>query len=117
MKNTRDIVYEKQRELWEKISDRLYDEDDDFTKCYAFYDNEDVLSDEFAWWIKGNAMFLQGQLEKHENDLMIGDFKRFCEVIGQTYIEKLVGKRIVNDLVTALKEKDYELEKEFGGDN
>ena len=117
MKDTRDIINDRCNELRQKITGRLTDSEDDFTCCYASYGDEEVFSDKFEWWLKGNAMFLQGQLYEHEGELMLGDFKRFCEVIGKTYIEKLVGKRIVTDLVAALKEKDYELEKEFGGDN
>ena len=116
MKDTRDIINDKCNELWQKVTERLMDKDDDFTYSYTSYDNEDVLSGEFAWWLKGNAMFLQGQLYEHEGDLMIGDFKRICEVIGQTYIENLVGKKLVNNLILALKEEDYEINELFGGD-
>lgn len=116
MKDTRDIINDRCNELWQKITGRLSDNEDDFTCCYASYDDEEVLSDMFAWWLKGNAMFVQGQLDEHEGDLMIGDFKRICEVIGQTYLEKLVGKKLINELITALKEEDYEINELYGGD-
>lgn len=116
MKDTRDIINDRCNELWQKITGRLSDNDDDFEYAYTNYGDEDVLSDKFVYWLKGNAMFLQGQLDEHEGDLMLGDFKRFCEVIGQSYIEKLVGKKLVSDLVAALKEEDYEIDKLYGGD-
>ena len=116
MKDTRDIINDRCNELWQKITGRLCDKDDDFTCCYATYGDEEVFGDMFVWWLKGNAMFLQKQLDEHEGDLMLGDFKRFCEVIGQSYIEKLVGKKLVSDLVAALKEEDYEIDKLYGGD-
>lgn len=116
MKDTRDIINEKSNELWQKITNRLSDPDDDFEYCYTSYGDEDILGDKFAYWLKGNAMFLQGQLVEHEGDLMLGDFKRFCEVIGQTYVEKLVGKNLVNELCAALKLEDYEIDELYGGD-
>lgn len=116
MKDTRDIINDKCNELWQKITERVCDKDDSFEYCYASYDDEDVFSDKFEWWLKGNAMFLQGQLDDHEGDLMLGDFKRFCEVIGQSYIEKLVGKKLVNDLIQALKQEDHEINLLYGGD-
>lgn len=116
MKDTRDIINERCNELWQRITGRLCDVDDEFTYCYTNYGEEDVLSEKFVWWLKGNAMFLQGQLDEHEGELMLGDFKRFCEVIGQTYIEKLVGKKLVTELITALEEEDYEINKLYGGD-
>lgn len=116
MKDTRDIINAKCNELWQKVTERLCDKDDNFTYSYTSYDDKDVLSGEFAWWLKGNAMFLQGMLDEHEGDLMLEDFKRICEVIGQTYIENLVGEHLVYELREALKLEDREIDELYGGD-
>lgn len=115
MKDTRDMINAICNEMWQKITSRLNDQDDDFTYSYSHYDGMDVLSGKFVWWLKGNAMFLQHQLDENEGELTLEDFDRICEVIGKTYIQQLIGERIVDNLVKALKEEKYEIDRLYDG--
>lgn len=115
MNDTRDIINHICNEMWKKISLRLADPDDDFTYSYSNYDGEDVLSGKFVWWLKGNAMFLRHQFNEYEGNLTLEDFDRICEVIGKTYIQQLIGESVVDNLVKALKEEKYEIDRLYDG--
>ena len=117
MKDTRDMINDMVNQIWQDVTSRLCDKDDDFEYAYANYAGEDELISKFNWWIRGNAMYVQKALSDYETDLDAIKFTAICRAIGYTYISKLVGEnklRVLDDLLDRELEEINELYN--GGD-
>lgn len=130
MKDTRDEINEAVENIWQKVTDRVTDRDDDFEYAYANYNGEDVLASKFAWWVKGTAMFVQEELTRYESDMYLRDLDLICSAIGETYLKYLVGENEIVHLRCLLVREEREINElydeeptgddlpfDFGGDD
>lgn len=109
MKDTRDEINESVANIWQKVTERLNDPDDDFEYAYANYSGEDILASKFAWWLKGTAMFVQEELTRYESDISLYDLDLICSTIGETYLKYLIGENEIVHLRRLLVKEELEI--------
>ena len=109
MRDTRDEINQSVNNIWQKVTARLSDPDDDFEYAYANYGGEDMLTSKFAWWLKGTAMFVQEEFTRYESDMDSHDLDLICSTIGETYLKYLVGENEIVHLRCELVREEREI--------
>ena len=109
--DTRDQINETVLNIYETLTKRISDPEDDFSKGYSWYCGRDRMTMDLKDLVKGNARFFQEELDENEGHFMKRDFDNICYVLGRGFLAGLVGDSVITHLACLLEREDREIDE------